>query len=175
MRTDSEATPGPGSVRTLIEQLALLTDELEGQITSIARIPAAVVEDRPYEGASSIRDLYIRILKREQGENLSVVSGLVDGAADRRALERIVADLDELDISDAGVDWIISRIIRARKEIVDILESAELASWSRSVTVDDAPVSLFSWVYRMALDDAEILREIGIQFYERRTAFGDRG
>ncbi len=174
MGTVSDAAPDARSIRTLIDQLALLSDELDGQLDLIARLPDSVMGDRPYEGAQSIRDLYIQFLEREIGVNLSIVEGLVDGSADGQTLEKLVQRVDPENLREARIGEIISRIAGVRREIIDELESAESDSWSRSILADGDPVSLYEWTFAMALRDADDLREIGIQFYERRMAFGIR-
>lgn len=171
MESKQDEAPAKEQIRALIDQLSFLVDELEGQFVLIRRIPGALLTDRPFAEASSIRDLYLQFFERARGLNEMVIRGLIDGSAVGQDIESLDIPVAEFASDKKGVIEIIEDIITIRRHSVVMLESAKPAIWSRSVTRDNKQVSLYEWAYEMALQDADDLREIAVQFYERRITF----
>lgn len=171
MESTQDQAPAEEQIRVLIDQLSFLVDELEGQFVLIRRIPGSLLTDRPYAEVPSIRDLYLRFRERTRGLNQSVIRGLIDGSAVGQDIESLDIPVEDLAVDNTGVIEIIEDIITIRQHSVAMLELIEPAIWIRSVIRDNQPVSLYEWVYEIALRDADDLREIAVQFYERKITF----
>ena len=125
----------------------------------------------PIPGALSIKDRYLEFLVREEYLNRRVIAGLIDGTIVGKEMDNFSEPSNRKNMESLSVLQIIERISATRAGVIDLLRGADADEWSRDVLIGGQKVNLRTWAYRMALQDADDLREIGIQFSERRLTF----
>lgn len=166
MSTASQDTVEEGNIRSLLQQLAFLTEEFKAQRSFLARIPDSILTSAPYKDSVSIRGRYEILLAREEDVNRKVIEHFASGSRDAVALSEQSGEYGSLDVID-----LVDRMIEARLLNVDRLQSIDEATWSRETVLNDQAMSLRVWAYRMVLQDADELREIAVQFSEQKVTF----
>ncbi len=171
MTAHSTASVEEQNLQSLVDQLAYLIDELSAQVVFIERLPASIMLASPIPGAPSIKDRYAAFLEREEHVNRRVITGLVDGSLVGKEIHSLSEPSKQKKMESLSVRRIIERISETRAGVIDLLRGADEDEWSREVLEGGQNVDLRTWAYRMALQDADDLREIGIQFSEHRLIF----
>ncbi len=155
-----------GNIRSLVQQLAYLTEELKAQRSFLSRIPDSILSSAPYEDSVSIRRRYEALLGREEDVNRKAIEHFESGSEDSIAITDKQPTYASLGITD-----IVDRMIEARMLNVDRMKHVDDRAWSRETVLNDQALSLRVWAYRMAMQDADELREIAIQFSEQKVTF----
>lgn len=166
MSTSPEGTVEEGNIRSLIQQLTFLTEELKAQRSFLARIPDATLTSAPYEDSVSIRERYVGFLGREEDKNRKAIEHFTSGTEDSVSITDESRSYTALGITD-----LVDRMIDARNLNVEMMQSVDHATWSREIVLNDQEVSLRVWAYQMVMQDADELREIAIQFSEQSVTF----
>lgn len=170
-----ETTGTEATYSSVIEQLLYLVDELAAQKPLFAQISEAILCERPFGGALSIKDHYVSMLHREEIVNSCVIEGLVQGTLSGKSVDNLldVQSTTEGDIKrdDVKLDEIQSRISVLRKKNVDLLSAAGPDVWELFVQENNQSRSLAEWAFRMALEDADTLRNISTQLSEIQLLF----
>lgn len=156
---------------SLVDQLAYLIDELSAQKAFIKRLPVSIMLATSIPGALSIKDRYLEFLEREEYLNLPVIAGLIDGTLVGKEMDKLSEPSNQKNMKSLSVLQIVERISETRAGVIELLRGADEDEWLREVLKGGQKVDLRTWAYNMAIQDADDLREIGIQFSEQRLTF----
>ena len=159
------------NLQSLVEQLAYLIDELAAQVSLFERMPESIMLSAPIPGTLSIRDRYLVFLVREEHLNRRVISGIIDGSLVGQEIEHVSEPSKQENMNSWSILQIVERISATRTVVIAWLRGADADKWSREIVHDGQKMDLRRWAYRMAMQDADDLREIGIQFSEQRLTF----
>ena len=151
------------NIRSLLDQLTYFVIELEAQLPFLTRIAPEILSASSHEGAKPIRSYYEDFLQRE--------------ASLRSQLKELFNSTKSVQLGEQSKsqDWeiegLVRRVINARKESVEIILGMEENNWRQLINVDATEITFRSWIYGIVLEEADLLREIGILFSEQQLSF----
>jgi len=157
--------------RSVVGQLSYLVDELSAQQPLFSTISDSILSERPINDGKSIKDHYRQILTREIAVNKVIVEGLVSGDLRGRPVDDLLLHGQAVGAEHELVTEIQGEISKNRQVVVKLLHDAPASVWRDFVIENGRRRTLLEWAFRMALDDADSLREISTMLSEIQLIF----
>ncbi|RMF51451.1 MAG: DinB family protein [Bacteroidetes bacterium] len=150
----------------LVDQLAYLIDEVEAQRPLLRRLPAWVLEGRPFAGTWSIKEMYGALAAADERVHLPVLRRLVAGEEPSCA----EADLTALQACEPWntlpLEALLDRVQAARRALVAFLRALPPEAWERTARFGATQRDLYACVHAIILQDTDCLREVGYRLHE---------
>lgn len=156
---------------TVIEQLSYLLEELAAQKPLFSKISETIVSERPVRDQNSIKDHYLTMRFREERVNTVIIEGLIRGDLCGKSVDDTLSEGNPERSGSESLADIQERISESRQSIIDMLRDAPSKAWNSSVIENGRRRTLLEWAFKMALEDADTLREISMQLSEIQLIF----
>ncbi len=149
----------------LVGQLAYLIDEIELLKPLISRVPLPLIEQRPFEGERSIKELFLEIEWRDKALREPNIRALLRG--DEAAFNETAGAMpEESDSSTFGLPAVLDRVQEARRKLLQTVERAGEHEWRAVVAAASGDVSLFGYLHAVIQEDTDTLRRIAERIHE---------
>lgn len=146
--------------QSLLDQMAMLVEEVDGMRGFVDRIPAPLLTERPTPDTLAIIEVYALIAHFDTRVRRPAIDMVQAGTLPRIRSREALDVANEHAWRDAAFSMMLDRLMQARRALVERLHACDLDTWARSVEVDRTEMPVFDWVHRILQNDTERLRTV---------------
>ena len=151
----------PAALRDrMIDQLALLTDEVEAMRSFTDRIPEKLLVERPTESEPAIVEIYGLIAHLDTRVRRPVAELLVGDDRPRIRMKNDLTIANEQSWRTVTFADMLQRVHTARNELVEPLRACPVEAWTSSLEVDGEEQTGFEWIRDVLHADTGRLRTV---------------
>lgn len=146
--------------QSLLDQLAMLVEEVEGMRMYADRIPVQLLIERPTPDTLAIIEVYAFIAHLDERVRRPAAEMVQSGAFPRIRSREALDVANEHSWAEGAFEDTLDRVKQAREQLVESLRAGDLDTWGRNVEVDSDEMTVFDWTHRILQNDTERLRTV---------------
>ena len=146
--------------QSLLDQLGMLVEEVEGMRMFVDRIPTQLLVERPTPDTLAIIEVYALIAHFDERVRRPAVERVKAGTMPRIRSREALDVVNEHSWRETEFGATLDRLKRARQALVESLHACDLDTWGRDVEVDRTEMPVFDWTHRILQNDTERLRTV---------------
>jgi len=146
--------------QSMLDQLAILVEEVEGMRTFVDRIPTQLLVERPTPDTLAIIEVYALIAHLDERVRRPAAEVVQSGTTPRIRSREALDVVNEHNWRENGFGMTLDRLRQTRQALVESLHACDLDAWGRTVEVDRTEMTVFDWTHRILQNDTERLRTV---------------